>query len=86
MGMCIYLSLVVTKFSSIATNSFNPTLRWGHYTCDGRRSISEIQAEFPDCDFSEVHYALEYSHNTDFSQNIPSENFYLSLMRTPTQI
>lgn len=35
---------------------FNHTLlsRWGHYTCDGRRPISEIQKEFPDCDFSEV--------------------------------
>mmetsp|Transcript_10807 Transcript_10807/g.15927 ORF Transcript_10807/g.15927 Transcript_10807/m.15927 type:complete len:323 (-) Transcript_10807:214-1182(-) len=28
--------------------------RWGHYVCDGRRSIQEIAAEFPDFDFSEV--------------------------------
>jgi broad specificity phosphatase PhoE len=28
--------------------------RWGEYVCDGRRSISEIYAEFPDFDFSEV--------------------------------
>jgi len=28
--------------------------RFGHYVCDGRRSISEIQAEFPNFDFSEV--------------------------------
>lgn len=28
--------------------------RFGHYVCDGRRSISEIRAEFPDFDFSEV--------------------------------
>jgi broad specificity phosphatase PhoE len=30
--------------------------RWGHYTCDGRRDISVIQKEFPDCDFSEVEH------------------------------
>jgi broad specificity phosphatase PhoE len=28
--------------------------RWGHYVCDGRRDISEIAAEFPNFDFSEV--------------------------------
>lgn len=30
--------------------------RWGHYVCDGRRSIAEIAAEFPNFDFSEVMY------------------------------
>jgi len=33
--------------------------RYGHYVCDGRRSIAEIAPEFPDFDFSEV------SHNDD---------------------
>mmetsp|Transcript_11401 Transcript_11401/g.18904 ORF Transcript_11401/g.18904 Transcript_11401/m.18904 type:complete len:317 (-) Transcript_11401:127-1077(-) len=39
--------------------------RFGHYVCDGRRSIEEISQEFPDFDFSEVadnedmHYADE---------------------------
>lgn len=33
--------------------------RWGHYVCDGRRSITEIAAEFPDFDWSEV------EHNED---------------------
>mmetsp|Transcript_5172 Transcript_5172/g.4917 ORF Transcript_5172/g.4917 Transcript_5172/m.4917 type:complete len:325 (+) Transcript_5172:60-1034(+) len=28
--------------------------RFGHYVCDGRRSIAEIRAEFPNFDFSEV--------------------------------
>jgi len=28
--------------------------RFGHYVCDGRRSIKEISADFPDFDFSEV--------------------------------
>lgn len=28
--------------------------RWGHYVCDGRRKISEIAAEFPNFDFSEL--------------------------------
>jgi broad specificity phosphatase PhoE len=28
--------------------------RYGHYVCDGRRSIQEIQADYPDFDFSEV--------------------------------
>lgn len=28
--------------------------RWGHYVCDGRRKISEISAEFPNFDFSEL--------------------------------
>lgn len=28
--------------------------RYGHYVCDGRRSIEEISQEFPDFDFSEV--------------------------------
>jgi broad specificity phosphatase PhoE len=28
--------------------------RFGHYVCDGRRSIQEIHSEFPDFDFSEV--------------------------------
>jgi broad specificity phosphatase PhoE len=28
--------------------------RYGHYVCDGRRSIEEISAEFSDFDFSEV--------------------------------
>lgn len=28
--------------------------RWGHYVCDGRRSITEISAEFENFDFSEV--------------------------------
>ena len=28
--------------------------RWGHYVCDGRRSIGEISAEFPNFDFSEI--------------------------------
>lgn len=28
--------------------------RWGHYVCDGRRSITEIAAEFPNFDFSEM--------------------------------
>jgi broad specificity phosphatase PhoE len=28
--------------------------RFGHYVCDGRRSIEEISSEFPDFDFSEV--------------------------------
>jgi broad specificity phosphatase PhoE len=28
--------------------------RFGHYVCDGRRSIDEIRGEFPDFDFSEV--------------------------------
>lgn len=28
--------------------------RWGHYVCDGRRSITEIAAEFPNFDFSEI--------------------------------
>lgn len=28
--------------------------RFGHYVCDGRRSIEEIRREFPDFDFSEV--------------------------------
>lgn len=28
--------------------------RFGHYVCDGRRSIDEIRKEFPDFDFSEV--------------------------------
>lgn len=30
--------------------------RWGHYVCDGRRSIEEISAEFPNFDFSEVRH------------------------------
>jgi broad specificity phosphatase PhoE len=29
--------------------------RFGHYVCDGRRSIQEINEEFSDFDFSEVH-------------------------------
>jgi len=33
--------------------------RWGHYVCDGRRSIDEIAPEFPDFDFSEI------GHNED---------------------
>jgi len=33
--------------------------RWGHYVCDGRRSIADIAAEFPNFDFSEV------GHNED---------------------
>jgi broad specificity phosphatase PhoE len=28
--------------------------RFGHYVCDGRRSIAEIREEFPDFDFSEI--------------------------------
>lgn len=28
--------------------------RWGHYVCDGRRSIAEIAPEFPNFDFSEI--------------------------------
>jgi len=28
--------------------------RFGHYVCDGRRSIHDIRSEFPDFDFSEV--------------------------------
>mmetsp|Transcript_15626 Transcript_15626/g.20368 ORF Transcript_15626/g.20368 Transcript_15626/m.20368 type:complete len:318 (-) Transcript_15626:187-1140(-) len=28
--------------------------RYGHYVCDGRRSIDEIREEFPDFDWSEV--------------------------------
>jgi len=28
--------------------------RFGHYVCDGRRSIADIRSEFPDFDFSEV--------------------------------
>jgi broad specificity phosphatase PhoE len=28
--------------------------RWGHYVCDGRRSIKDIAAEFEDFDFSDV--------------------------------
>mmetsp|Transcript_39110 Transcript_39110/g.47042 ORF Transcript_39110/g.47042 Transcript_39110/m.47042 type:complete len:316 (+) Transcript_39110:141-1088(+) len=28
--------------------------RWGKYVCDGRRTISEIAAEFPTFDFSEI--------------------------------
>jgi broad specificity phosphatase PhoE len=28
--------------------------RWGHYVCDGRRSITEIAAEFPNFDFSDI--------------------------------
>jgi len=28
--------------------------RWGHYVCDGRRSIAEIAKEFPNFDFSEL--------------------------------
>jgi len=28
--------------------------RWGHYVCDGRRSITEIAEEFPNFDFSEI--------------------------------
>jgi len=30
--------------------------RWGHYVCDGRRSIREIAAEFPNFDFSEINH------------------------------
>ena len=30
--------------------------RWGKYVCDGRRSITEIAAEFPNFDFSEVQH------------------------------
>lgn len=30
--------------------------RWGHYVCDGRRSIKDISAEFPDFDFSEIRH------------------------------
>jgi len=30
--------------------------RWGHYVCDGRRSIKDISAEFPDFDFSKVRH------------------------------
>lgn len=30
--------------------------RLGHYVCDGRRSISEIAAEFPKFDFSEIQH------------------------------
>jgi broad specificity phosphatase PhoE len=30
--------------------------RWGLYTCDGRRPISETAKEFPDFDFSEVEH------------------------------
>ena len=55
----------------------NPTLRWGHYTCDGRRSITEIQAEFPDCDFSEVHYTRKRPQDTAFSWNIPCDTYFL---------
>ena len=36
---------------------------WGHYTCDGRRPISQIYPEFPDVDFSEVNIYKE-SFNT----------------------
>mmetsp|Transcript_705 Transcript_705/g.1619 ORF Transcript_705/g.1619 Transcript_705/m.1619 type:complete len:325 (+) Transcript_705:206-1180(+) len=28
--------------------------RWGHYVCDGRRSVGEIAKEFPDFDWSEI--------------------------------
>ena len=28
--------------------------RWGQYVCDGRRSIAEISAEFPNFDFSDI--------------------------------
>jgi len=28
--------------------------RWGHYVCDGRRSITELASEFENFDFSEV--------------------------------
>jgi broad specificity phosphatase PhoE len=28
--------------------------RWGHYVCDGRRSIKKLAAEFEDFDFSDV--------------------------------
>eukprot|EP00548_Thalassiothrix_antarctica_P006413 CAMPEP_0194149024 /NCGR_PEP_ID=MMETSP0152-20130528/35885_1 /TAXON_ID=1049557 /ORGANISM="Thalassiothrix antarctica, Strain L6-D1" /LENGTH=316 /DNA_ID=CAMNT_0038850947 /DNA_START=73 /DNA_END=1023 /DNA_ORIENTATION=- len=30
--------------------------RWGHYVCDGRRSIADIAHEFSDFDFSEVRH------------------------------
>lgn len=30
--------------------------RWGHYVCDGRRSIQEIAPDFPGFDFSEVRH------------------------------
>lgn len=33
--------------------------RWGHYVCDGRRSITEISSEFPNFDWSECR------HDTD---------------------
>jgi len=30
--------------------------RWGHYVCDGRRTITDIYPEFPDFDFSEIEH------------------------------
>lgn len=30
--------------------------RWGYYSCDGRRNISEIMKEFPDFDFSAIEH------------------------------
>uniref|UniRef100_A0A6S8XG61 Phosphoglycerate mutase-like protein n=1 Tax=Ditylum brightwellii TaxID=49249 RepID=A0A6S8XG61_9STRA len=39
--------------------------RWGHYVCDGRRPISEIAAEFPDFDFSEVRHNEDVFYTED---------------------
>lgn len=39
--------------------------RWGHYVCDGRRSISEISAEFPDFDWSELRHNQDSFYSDD---------------------
>lgn len=39
--------------------------RWGHYVCDGRRSIKDISAEFPDFDFSEIRHDEDAFYGDD---------------------
>lgn len=39
--------------------------RWGHYSCDGRRSISEIIKEFPDADFSQIEHDEDVFYTED---------------------
>lgn len=35
--------------------------RWGQYSCDGRRPISETMKEFPDFDFSKIEVGRYHS-------------------------
>ena len=37
--------------------------RWGEYSCDGRRSLSEIMPSFPDFDFSKIEVRYRVMHN-----------------------